>query len=184
MSTSDVRSIDSLRELRLAMRGLAHDWDQSIQQIRFSMHRVEEHFTTTLPNYWHDQTRKAEQKLAEATDNLSRQQGNATDGNAPAVTEAKQRVQKAKRRLALCEEKWRAAKRISLKMEQACTELAGPLAEVMAHAEVTLPRGAEDLASLIAHLDRYAETASPPSLLANPTSPANPVSPAKEDTKS
>jgi hypothetical protein len=69
-------------------------------------------------------------------------------------------------------------------MEQACTELAGPLAEVMAHAEVTLPRGAEDLASLIAHLDRYAETASPPSLLANPTSPANPVSPAKEDTKS
>jgi hypothetical protein len=173
MGNSDVQSIDSLRELQLAMRALAHDWDQSIQQIRFAMHRVEEHFTNTLPGYWKDQTRKAEQKLTEATDNLSRQQGNATDGHAPALTEAKQRVQKAKRRLTLCEEKWRAAKKISLKMEQACTELAGPLAEVMAHAEVTLPGGANALASLIAHLDRYADIALPSNAPASPNIASN-----------
>jgi hypothetical protein len=157
METSDVRSIDSLRLLRGAVLELAHEWDMSLQQIRFSMHRIEEHFSSAMPSYWKQETRLAEQRLVEAMDNLSRQQGNATDGNAPALTEAKQRVQLAKRRLAVCEEKSRSAKRISLQIEQMCKDLSGPLAEVTAHVGLNLPSGAEKLARLIGHLDRYTE---------------------------
>jgi hypothetical protein len=159
METSDVRSIDSLRLLRGAVLELAHNWDLALQQIRFSMHRIEGHFASDMPNHWKHETRLAEQRLAEALDNLSRQQGNATDGNAPALTEAKQRVQLARRRLVLCEEKLRAAKKISIQIEQMCKDLSGPLAEVTAHVDLNLPGGAEKLARLIGHLDRYAEQA-------------------------
>lgn len=157
MASSDVRSIDSLRGLRSAVLELAHDWDLSLQQIRFAMHRIEEHFGHVMPSYWKQETRLAEQRLTEAMDNLSRQQGNTTDGNAPALTEAKQRVQLARRRLAFCEEKSRTAKKISLQVEQMCKDLSGPLAEATGHVSVNLPAGAEKLAQWIGHLDRYAE---------------------------
>ena len=99
------------------------------------------------------------EKLSEALDNLSRQQGNSADGQAPAVSDAKQRVQLAKRRLVVCEGKFRAAKTIAVKIEQACQELQGPLAEIVGHVSVTLPGAAEKLAVLIGHLEQYAEVA-------------------------
>lgn len=157
MESSDVRSIESLRLLRNAVGELSNDWTIALQQIKSSMHRTQEHFLTIMPAYWKQQTRIAEQKLAEAQDNLSRQHGTSASGQAPAVTEAKQRVQAAKRRLNLCEEKFRLASKIAIQFDYACQELAGPIAEVVAHASVTLPNAAGDLAVLTGHLDRYAE---------------------------
>lgn len=157
METSDVRSIESLRTLRTAIGDLANDWDMALQQIRASIHRTEEHFSTRMPEHWKSQTRAAEQKLSEALNNLSHQQGNASSGQSPAVTEAKQRVQLAKRRLAVCEEKLRLAAKVAIQFEHACQELAGPIAEVVGHTNVTLPNAAGHLAVLISHLDRYVE---------------------------
>ncbi len=158
METSDVRSIESLRLLRIAIGELGHDWDLSIQQIRFAMHRIEEHFSAALPAYWKQQTRTAERKLSEAQDNLSRQQGNSSDGNAPALTEAKQRVNLAKRRLSFCEDKLRMTAKVAIHVERACQELAGPLADAAGHVDVTLPKAAGHLAELIGHLESYTET--------------------------
>jgi len=159
METSDVQSIDSIRSLRGAVLELGHDWDMAVQEIQFSTHRIKEHFTATLPAYWKSQTRAAEQSLAEAKNNLSRQAGVSSDGNSPATSEARQRVQLAKRRLALCEDKQRAALKIALQLEQACQELAGPIAEVLGHSSTTLPGAAGFLETLIGHLDQYAESA-------------------------
>jgi len=157
METSNVRSIDSLRELRISLQKLAGDWDVALQQIRSSMYRTEEHFSTTMPAYWKHQTRLAEQKLSEARDNVSRQQGNQSSGQASAVTEAKQRVQLAKRRLDLCEEKYRLSSKIAVAFEHACHELAGPIAEATGHSSVRLPNAASHLAVMIGHLERYTE---------------------------
>ncbi len=159
METSDVRSIDALRQLKAACRGLSQDWDGALQQIKFCTTRIEEHFASTLPAYWREQTRAAERRLSESLDNLSRLQGNVTDGNAPAMTEAKQRVQLARRRLALCESKSRAAKTIAIEINRVCQELAGPLAQVCGHVEVTLPGAASVLGQWIGHLEAYADTA-------------------------
>jgi hypothetical protein len=176
METSDVRSIESLRMLRTAIGILANDWEVALQQIRASIHRTEDHFSNRMPEYWKNQTRAAEQKLSEALNNLSHQQGNASSGQAPAVTEAKQRVQLAKRRLADCEEKVRLAAKVAIQFETACQELAGPIAEVVGHTSVTLPNAAGHLAVLISHLDRYAERTDHATV-----APKMPPSPAPQD---
>lgn len=156
METSDVRSIDSLRLLRIAIGNLGHDWDLALQQIRFAMHRIAEHFSSTMPAHWKQQTRIADRKLAEARDNFSRQQSTSSDTKAPGLTEAKRRVQLAQRRLTMCEEKLRLAAKIAIQVERACQELAGPMAEVAGHVDTTLPNAAVHLAELIGHLERYA----------------------------
>ena len=161
METSDVRSIEAIRALRGAVLELGHDWDLALQQIRFSMHRVEEQFTTILPAYWKSQTRAAEQTLAEAINNHSRQQGISADGNAPALSEARHRVQVAKNRLAVCEDKRRKAAKLAIQIELACQELAGPIAEVVDHSGTTLPNAADFLAKLIGFLDQYTESLGP-----------------------
>jgi|GEM_PF-1107010 len=185
METSDVRSIDSLRLLRNAVGDLSNDWTIALLQIKSSMHRTREHFSTNMPAYWKQQTRIAEQKLAEAQDNLSRQHGTSASGQAPAVTEAKQRIQAAKRRLTICEEKLRLASKIAIQFDQACQELAGPIAEVVGHASVTLPNGAGHLAILIGHLDRYAERTSfnnlTPGMNRSPRPQEEPLSPPLDD---
>ncbi|MGV3486938.1 MAG: hypothetical protein ACO1RT_21160 [Planctomycetaceae bacterium] len=161
MSTSDVRSIESLRSLHHAIGLLAHDWDGALQQLRRAAERVREHFAVEMPAYWKQQTRAAEQKLTQALDNLSSQQGNSTEGRAPSLSEAKQRVQLARRRLTLCEAKLRAANNIAIHIELACQELAGPLAEVSGQANTSLPNAALKLESLIGHLEQYAELSKP-----------------------
>lgn len=174
METSDVRSIESLRLLRIAMAELTHDWDASLQQIRFAMHRIQEHFSSVMPAYWNQQTRIAEQKLTEALNNLSGQQGNSGEGRAPAISEAKQRVQRARRRLEVCESKRRAAANVAIHIERACQELLGPVAEVTAHVNTTLPSASAKLATLVGHLERYAEqtgSASSPSTLGSAPEP-------------
>jgi len=157
METSDVRSIDSLRSLHAAIVALGSRWDGATQQIRSSTHRIDEHFSNTMPAYWKQQTNVAGQTLAEAENNLSRQHGNNASGQAPALTEAKLRVQKAKRRLDQCETKYHLSRKIALQFDRMSQELAGPLAEVASHCENTLPHAAVELAALIGHLDRYAE---------------------------
>ncbi len=153
--TSDVRSIDSLRELQAGLLALAERWDGSLQQIKFTIHRVEEHFRVAMPGYWAKQLRLAEQKLTEALDNLSRLRGTAGPDNAPAATEAKQRVNHCRRRLSLCEAKLRAARGIAAQIDQVSDDLLGPLAQGFQHVQVTLPGAARELAQLIALLDEY-----------------------------
>lgn len=153
--SSDVRSIDALRELQAALLALSERWDGSLQQIKFTMHRIEEHFKHTMPSYWTQQLRLAEQKLTEALDNLSRLRGTAGPDNAPAATEAKQRVNQCRRRLSLCEAKLRAARGVAAKVDGVSDDLSGPIAQGFQHVQVTLPGAARELSQLIEHLDQY-----------------------------
>ncbi len=160
MSSSDVRSIESLRRLREVLASLSGDWTEVLQQIRYTVRRIEEHFGSQWPAYWRRETTQAEASLSEAMDNLSRMQSTGSGASHPA-TEAEQRVHAARRRLAQCQAKQTLAKRAALATEKACQSLAGPLAEVSLHAEVNLPKAAAELATLIDHLDRYAAIESP-----------------------
>jgi len=155
MDTSDVRSIDSLRDLKASLVLFASDSDNSVQQIRSSLHRVAEHFSVTMPAYWKQQTRIAEQKLSESLDNLSNQRGSSSQSASPSASDAKQRVDLATRRLKLCEEKQRLAHTVAIQFGHIQHTLAGPIAEVAAQATDILPAAAIHLATLIDHLDQY-----------------------------
>jgi len=156
MSTSDVRSIDSLVRLRHTLISLAGDWTDCVHQIKYAARRIEERFSVEMPAYWRHQAALAERSLTESLDNLSRLQSTAA-GVSPGATEARMRVAKVRRRLVVCQQKEKRARQLALAIEQACHELSGPVAEFSMHAEVNLPAAAEELARLIDHLSRYAE---------------------------
>lgn len=156
MSTSDVRSIDSLVRLRHQLISLADDWTDCLHQIKYAARRIEERFTVELPGYWKHQVGLAERSLSQSLDNLSRLQSTSS-GPTPAATEAQMRVAHARRRLSLCQAKEKRSRQLALAVEQACQDISGPVAEVSMHSEVNLPAAAEELGRMIEHLSRYAE---------------------------
>jgi hypothetical protein len=160
MSTSDVRSIDSLIRLRHTLITLSGDWTDCLHQIKYAARRIEERFAAEVPAYWKHQATLAERSLTESLDNLSRLQSTSA-GVSPGATEARMRVAKVRRRLALCQEKEKRSRQLALAVAQVCQELSGPIAEVSMHSEVNLPAAAEELARMIDHLTRYAEIQAP-----------------------
>jgi len=167
MSTSDVRSIDSLIRLRQTLISLSGDWADCLHQIKYAARRIAERFSVEMPAYWKHQVAIAERSL----DNLSRLQSTSA-GVSLRAAEARMRVAKVRRRLALCQQKEKRARQLALAVGQACEELNGPVAEVAMHAEVNLPAAAAELARLIDHLSRYAEIQSSPS--DSPTATSSP----------
>lgn len=159
MSTSNVRSIESLAAFRSGMVKLSDNWDKTLQDLRVTIQRVEQYFSHDRPRYWKRQVQLAERELTEAKDNLSQKRAVARASDRVSATEAVQRVNKAKRRLTECREKQRKAKAVSLEMSQQCDALRGPLADVAEHCEVGLPKAALQLQQLVDHLRAYAEQA-------------------------
>ncbi len=161
MSSSNVRNIDSLVTFRGGILRLSHDWDKILQEIRLSVQRVEQYFVSEQPRYWRRQTQLAERELAEAKDNLSQKRATVRANDRPPATEAVKRVNNAKRRLEVCRAKVRLSKSIAIEMSKQCDELLGPLADVAEQCEVLLPGAANELKTLIAQLQAYAEQHDP-----------------------
>ncbi|MEL6107146.1 MAG: hypothetical protein AAFU85_13975 [Planctomycetota bacterium] len=157
MSTSDVRSIESLQRLKSALLELSADWKATFQEVRVVIHRADEYFTSVVPTHWREQTRLAERELTEAKDELQRKQSAARAQDRPSALEAQKRVRRAKQRLDLCLQKRTLAKSVSIEMSQQCDELLGPLADMMEHSDNYLPAAAQHLGQLIDTLLKYAD---------------------------
>lgn len=157
MSTSNVRSIDSLENFHAGLVRLSGDWDKTIQEVRMMVHRAEEYFSQDRPQHWRHQTQLAERRLGEAKDQLAQKRSAVRASDRPAATEAAMRVESAERRLRHCEAKVREARAWSLKISQHCNDVLGPLAEVAEHCEVILPTAATELRGLIEQLKLYAD---------------------------
>ncbi|MCO8123894.1 hypothetical protein NHH03_19265 [Stieleria sp. TO1_6] len=159
MSTSDVRNIDSLQRLRAGILTTADSWDKTLQEVRVVIHRAEEYYGDTVPSYWRQQAELADQELTAAQDHLHQKQSTASNSDSIVATDARKRVQRAKDRLRLCQEKKRLAKSLSIEIKHQCDEMLGPLADLTEHSNNLLPAAAIDLAALVDSLHRYAESA-------------------------
>lgn len=157
MSTSDVRSIESLVAFHGGLLKLSNNWEKVLQEIRMTIQRADEYFSQTQPAYWRHQIQIAERELTEAKDNLSQKLASTRPSDRPAASEAKKRVALADRRVKLCYEKQRHARAIALEISQHCDKLLGPLSDVAEQCEVLLPQAAVQLQTLIDQLKKYAE---------------------------
>lgn len=157
MSTSDVRSIESLVAFHSGLVKLGNNWDKVVQELRMTIHRADQYFSQTQPAYWRRQIQLAERELTEARDSLSQKLASTRPSDRPAATEAKKRVAMAERRLRLCQEKQRQARAIAIEISQQCDKVLGPLSDVGEQCEVYLPQAAAQLQTLIGQLKEYAE---------------------------
>lgn len=159
MSTSNVRNIESLEDLRAGLIRFADRGEKSLQEIRIFVQRAETHFSHDLPAYWRRQTELAERELTEAKEVLAQKRATVRPSDRAPATEEAQRVNKAQRRIRECQAKQVEAKRWGLEMSQQCDGVLGPLADVAEHCEVLLPVAARELRTLIDQLRLYAERA-------------------------
>jgi hypothetical protein len=161
MSSSNVRSIDSLEDFHAGLVRLSGDWQKAIEEIRMLIQRADEYFASDRPAYWRHQTQLAERELNEARDSLAQKQSAARPGDRSSATEATRRVRLAEQRLRDCMEKQRSCRTWSLEISRQCDALLGPLADVAEHCEILLPAAARELRTLIEQLRIYAEQGSP-----------------------
>jgi hypothetical protein len=162
MAESNVRNIDSLEAFHGGLLKLSGNWGTALQELRMSIHRIEEHFAEDRPRYWRGQTELAERELNEAKNNLAQKRAAVRAADRRTATEAVKRVSLAKQRLDVCREKTQLAKALKVQIAHECDIIMGPLADVAEHCDVVLPQAAQELRTLIEHLRRYAEQANPP----------------------
>jgi hypothetical protein len=92
----------------------------------------------------------------QARNELDRCQLHYGSENAPSCFDQKKRLEKAKRRLRLCEEKVKAVKRWINTVRQELDDFDGELAKMNNWLETDLPRAAASLERMLRALDKYA----------------------------
>ncbi len=158
MSEADVRSIEALIELQQAVDRLSDRLLQQGHQIRSMVGKAEQHFSQVYPVYWQGQLRRAEQRLSEARDRLSRKESVVGSGQFVPAADEKKEVALWKARKTLCRERIERSRRVAVEMEQNCEKMKGPIADLIELAEVSLPNASARLATLIARLQAYRAT--------------------------
>ncbi len=155
MSEVDVRSIESLAELRQAVDRLSDRLLQQGHQVRSVVGKAKQHFSQDYPVYWRGQLRRAEQRLSEARDRLSRKQSTVASGQSVPAADEKKEVARWKARKTLCRERIERSRAVAVEMEQDCEKMKGPIADLIELAEVALPNASLRLAKLIDRLQAY-----------------------------
>ncbi len=155
MSEADVRSIESLEELRLAVDRLSESLMLQGYQLGAVVRSAEQHFSQHYPQYWRSQLQRAELKLTESLDRLSRKQSTLRTGDQVPATEEKKQVAHWKARVRLCRDRIERSRTIAVEMEQNCEKMKGPIADLLELAEVSLPNASIRLAALVARLQAY-----------------------------
>jgi DNA repair exonuclease SbcCD ATPase subunit len=153
----NVQSIDALRVLHQAVQELALRFGYIGFDLKTESQRGQEWVAEAMPRYWRGQMQLAERRLQEATDNLAQLQTTFGGRDKPPATEARKRVEQAKRRFQLCQQKLQACKVWNLELQRAADRLQGATSTLQQTAESTLPTAASCLAGWIDTLDRYSE---------------------------
>jgi len=155
MSRSDVRSIDSLGDLRRALSRLSERLATEGQQLRHQLQRAQQHFETEVPAYWTAELKRAERGLQESQDRLSRKQTSVRSGDSVPATDEKKEVARWKARRRTCQEKLAVSRRVAVEMLQTIERAHSPVADLVEQAEVVLPTAVGRLQQLIDRLEAY-----------------------------
>ena len=154
----NVRSIDALRDLRVATLELASRCGDISFDMRSETERAIQWVTQDAPQYWRHQRKLTERGFQEACDSLAAMQATVGGRDKPACTELKKRVRKLRARLQLCDEKLALCKRWAAEIERGASDMVTATTALQQQAETGLPVAAAQLETWIAALDRYTET--------------------------
>lgn len=156
--SSDVRSIDALRDLHAGVVNLGEQWDDCVTQLRQLAHRFQERIRVERRQYWQSQLHLAERKLRMAEETRSRAKITQDPRDGARNTEAEVMVEKCKRRKKLCMEKIVVCRKLAAETDRVVDRFIGELGAMTESAESGLPNSANRLAKWIEALDTYADS--------------------------
>ena len=152
-----VRSIDTLREFRVAVSNFGSAASQSMAAVEVEIRRTLDWLQHDQVKFWQQEVRRREDKVGEARQELSRCLISTTAGGTQAsCTDQKVALEKAKKRLDQAREKVEIVRRWGQVVEQEVGDYRGPAQQLTTMLDADLPRAMALLARKIQALEEYA----------------------------
>lgn len=153
--SAQVTSIDAVREFRAALLQFGGDAEDAVVMLTLEARKFIQWLQQDRARYWPEQTRKAQEWVVQARNELDRCQLHYGSEDAPSCFDQKKSLDRAKRRLRLCEDKVKIVKRWINTVRQELDAFHGELAKMNNWLETDLPRAAAALERMLRALDKY-----------------------------
>jgi hypothetical protein len=186
MSTqADIKSIDTLSLVKLAMITYAHDSSQALAEIEIEGQRGIDWITVDRAAFWKAETRRAADGVNQAIKDLEHFRTYKKVGdNAPACAEEKKNLEKARKKLQRAEEKLELVKRWTPVVLQQFRETCIRLVRFREIIDVDCPRAIARIEQMLTALENYQTVVSPSGANASgTTSPVESVARQTDDSE-
>ena len=163
MSTqADIKSIDTLSLVKVALISYAHDSSQALADIEIEGQRGIDWITVDRAAYWKAEMRRAADGVNQAIKDLEHCRAYKKVGdNAPSCAEEKKNLEKARKRLQRAEEKLELVKRWTPVVLQQFRETCVRLVRFREVIDVDCPRAIARIEQMLTALENYQTVASP-----------------------
>jgi hypothetical protein len=159
MSSANVRSIDALRDMKMALQTFAEEARVALDGVEMEIRQLRNWLERDQLSYWRSQVKKGQEQVAMAKSELFRKQLSASD--AVSDTEQKEALRHAKRKLAEAEDKVERIKKWSPVLEHAIAEYHSQSQPLGDRLSGNLVNSLALLERMITTLDSYVDLAPP-----------------------
>jgi DNA repair exonuclease SbcCD ATPase subunit len=153
-----ITSIDALRELRTALVRFCAEAEAALTALDLEARRPVDWIENDRTRYWPSELRKADDRLNEARQALARCEQNIAGDDTRYCYDERKTVERAKRRLRLCEDRVQAVRRWRPQIRKDYEEFQAQLAKFKTYLESDLTKAIAALEKMSTALDRYVET--------------------------
>jgi hypothetical protein len=169
MSQASVRSIDALRDFRVALALFAEDAMSALGGVDMQVRRTEQWLQHDRRMYWQEQIKRRKEKLSQAQSELHRKKLSEMFGHSGSYSEQKELVKRAEDRLHDAEKRAMMVKKWEPVLQQAIMEYNGQTRRLVDLVGGELPRSLALIDRLIDALDAYTRVAPPSGAAATAT---------------
>ena len=150
-----VRSVASLERLRHGLCEFQREVLDALAVLELELRRAEEWIGERQPRYWAEAARVADQRLAEARIELERCETTTRPDDRPSCHVQRKAYERARRRLAYCEEQRRVVRRWKTLLDREIRKVRGHLGKLTDVAETQVPRAIASLDRMLEALHNY-----------------------------
>jgi hypothetical protein len=163
MSTqAEVKSIETLAFVKTALAAFVHETGQSLAEVEMQAQRVVDWICIEQAAYWKMEVRRAADGVNQAVKDLHNCRTYKKVGdNEPSCIEEKKALEKAKKRLAMAEEKAEAVRRWTPVVRQQFQETGVRMTRFREVLDVDCPKALTRLERMLQSLDHYTHTTAP-----------------------
>jgi len=158
--TANITSLDALRSFRAALVKFVEQMESALVALELEGRRSVD-WVEDRCRYWPQQARLASDAVAEARQSLDRCQVRVASEDVKYCYDERKALEKAKRRLQLCEDKIQAARRWRPQMQKESEEFKVQIAKMKRFLESDFTRAIAALDRMSEALNRYVEQGQP-----------------------
>lgn len=153
---ADVRSLEQLQVFLEKTERFRAQLLKELENLQLELRRLTNWIESETPAYWTEQLQRAQRRLVECQDTLTRCMSYVREGERKPCSEEKKRLQRAQQRRAICEEKLRIARSAAGAWERQRTKGHAKVQRCRDLAETDLTVAIGHLREQLERLDAYA----------------------------